>query len=418
MKKRVINCKCDFCNIELKTYKMTSFICPNCGEQLYVKDNTYYQKLNSEIEKVNEEDIEAMKNDTGKIKKIISKDEFVEIKNMILKMIELLKDPGIELGVKAVIVASFVYLISPIDMIPDIIPGWGYLDDIAIIMIAAKIISDMIGDNIDIFQNKRKNKTKMSMIVYSLVEDDENLDYNYIEEKFFKLWFIKLKDLKKYGVKINGDLLPKFHENYISHPYLNKTLIPMKNYDSTVADSILDEYKEFARILGAKRIEIDILDSNEDNIELDGSVKGKIKVEIGAGGKKESKVNNSKQSYLYQEFGEFDKIHLEGVSHFMWIFTDMSFYNKLLESRINNNLLRQEHNNIYSTSELINDEIRANINKKNNLSVKMKISKYVKRSVKIYIEFYELPEAIKIDRENIIKKFNEIMEVRRAQLEQ
>ena len=130
MASRVVKYKCENCNVELKAYKM--------------------------------------KNKTEKIKKYLDKKEFRGVKDLILKMIELLNDDNMKFSTKAIIVAAFAYLILPIDIIPDIVPVFGYLDDIAIIMIAAKLVSDIIENRVDLFQIKRKNNIKMGSIIYSL----------------------------------------------------------------------------------------------------------------------------------------------------------------------------------------------------------------------------------------------------------
>ncbi len=44
-----------------------------------------------------------------------------------------LKDPSVSLLKKVAIAASMVYIISPVDAIPDIIPIVGWLDDIGVL---------------------------------------------------------------------------------------------------------------------------------------------------------------------------------------------------------------------------------------------------------------------------------------------
>lgn len=51
----------------------------------------------------------------------------------------LLRDPRVPLWPKVVFVASFVYAISPLDLIPDfLIPVIGWIDDIVILVAAAR----------------------------------------------------------------------------------------------------------------------------------------------------------------------------------------------------------------------------------------------------------------------------------------
>jgi uncharacterized membrane protein YkvA (DUF1232 family) len=55
----------------------------------------------------------------------------------------LVLDPRVSLWVKAVLPASLIYVISPIDFIPDVIPGLGQLDDLAVIVIGIKLFIDL-----------------------------------------------------------------------------------------------------------------------------------------------------------------------------------------------------------------------------------------------------------------------------------
>ncbi len=55
----------------------------------------------------------------------------------------LMLDPRVPLWVTAIVPASLVYLISPIDFIPDVIPGLGQLDDLAVIVIGVKLFIEL-----------------------------------------------------------------------------------------------------------------------------------------------------------------------------------------------------------------------------------------------------------------------------------
>tara|TARA_R110002167_G_scaffold29013_24_gene97067 strand:- start:529 stop:837 length:309 start_codon:yes stop_codon:yes gene_type:complete len=46
--------------------------------------------------------------------------------------------------VKAVVIAALIYLVDPIDAIPDITPVVGYLDDLAVLAAAIKALSSQI----------------------------------------------------------------------------------------------------------------------------------------------------------------------------------------------------------------------------------------------------------------------------------
>ncbi len=59
------------------------------------------------------------------------------------------------------ILAALIYFVSPIDLLPDFIPGIGYIDDVAVLM----LVMHMVKDDVDEYkewkeQNKRKSVHK------------------------------------------------------------------------------------------------------------------------------------------------------------------------------------------------------------------------------------------------------------------
>jgi uncharacterized membrane protein YkvA (DUF1232 family) len=55
----------------------------------------------------------------------------------------LLFDPRVPLWVKTIVPASLIYLISPVDFVPDVIPGLGQLDDLAVVVIGVKLFIEL-----------------------------------------------------------------------------------------------------------------------------------------------------------------------------------------------------------------------------------------------------------------------------------
>jgi uncharacterized membrane protein YkvA (DUF1232 family) len=55
----------------------------------------------------------------------------------------LLRDNRVALWIKAIIPVTIVYLISPIDIIPDALLGLGQLDDLAVILLGFKAFIDL-----------------------------------------------------------------------------------------------------------------------------------------------------------------------------------------------------------------------------------------------------------------------------------
>ena len=58
------------------------------------------------------------------------------IPNLVKLLIRLLRDPRVPIRRKVLVGAVLVYVVSPIDLIPDFIVGFGKLDDIVVLSIA------------------------------------------------------------------------------------------------------------------------------------------------------------------------------------------------------------------------------------------------------------------------------------------
>jgi len=52
--------------------------------------------------------------------------------------VRLLREPAVPLLVKSVPFAAALYVISPLDFIPDVIPGIGEIDDLVIVLLGVK----------------------------------------------------------------------------------------------------------------------------------------------------------------------------------------------------------------------------------------------------------------------------------------
>ena len=75
--------------------------------------------------------------------------------------------PKVSIIDKAIIIGSLGYLISPLDLIPDIIPIVGYMDDIAVLMLAFYRIRSKINDEV-----KKKAKTKFKSIFDKFTDEE------------------------------------------------------------------------------------------------------------------------------------------------------------------------------------------------------------------------------------------------------
>jgi uncharacterized membrane protein YkvA (DUF1232 family) len=85
-------------------------------------------------------------------KKVVQVGEAAGILAEIIKNIKLiwrlLKDGRVPSWLKMIIPATLLYLLFPVDIVPDIAPGLGQLDDIAVILLGLKLFVEMCPDEI------------------------------------------------------------------------------------------------------------------------------------------------------------------------------------------------------------------------------------------------------------------------------
>ena len=66
----------------------------------------------------------------------------------VLQLFYVAKDPNVPMKIRAAMVAPLGYFISPVDLIPDLMPVVGYSDDAAVIAMAIGIAHFYINDEI------------------------------------------------------------------------------------------------------------------------------------------------------------------------------------------------------------------------------------------------------------------------------
>ncbi|CUS78932.1 Uncharacterized membrane protein YkvA, DUF1232 family [Candidatus Kryptonium thompsonii] len=94
------------------------------------------------IPKVKEEDIKYVEqNFWQKLASLKGKHSF---KKDLLALYRFMKDPAVSILKKAIAVGALLYFILPLDSIPDLTPIVGFLDDIGIVVMVVKYLSDEI----------------------------------------------------------------------------------------------------------------------------------------------------------------------------------------------------------------------------------------------------------------------------------
>lgn len=107
------------------------------------KANSIFEKFKSNAK---EEDVEKI---SGKIFDM-NKGPLKKIWNTVMQLWALVKDKDAAWSAKAIAIAALLYVVSPIDAIPDVIPVLGLVDDAAIVGLAVK----MLGDALKVYEMK------------------------------------------------------------------------------------------------------------------------------------------------------------------------------------------------------------------------------------------------------------------------
>jgi uncharacterized membrane protein YkvA (DUF1232 family)/predicted RNA-binding Zn-ribbon protein involved in translation (DUF1610 family) len=407
---------CSNCHLELKAISLISYSCPNCGNILLPKDKKYQDVLEKRIKEIKNED-EAIEYAITKIpalEKTLRNKQFSLVAEIIENMIKLLKDPQTDNKIRVVIAAVIFYIFDSRDIIPDQIPVIGLMDDIAVILIATNMLS-LINDAYNVFKVRLKQKAHMNTLVYAIVNDSVGREYNYFEELGKRVWVLKVSEAKKYNLKLIADDLIKSPEEYIDHPYLEKIIVPLNDADKTLFKHNIDEQRNIARMLGAKKIKFSIEDVEISSKQGKAEMKLPFKNDDAIDTSGEFKKINTEM--YFDEYEKFDEINLKYIDDLIWYYTNETPFKSIFKERLYNNVKRKELEYDFYTSNLFKSDARTNILKKNKLGINLKFSKSIKRKVKIEIEFFELPQDIVNRRDEIYGSIELALDKRKKELE-
>lgn len=103
------------------------------------------EKFDSFKTSYSESDAKKVLENEDKIKKIMKNDKLAEFFEYVVVYFKMLKDTftgryrNVPFGTIAAIVGTLAYVLSPMDLIPDVIPIVGYLDDAAVLALCVKL---------------------------------------------------------------------------------------------------------------------------------------------------------------------------------------------------------------------------------------------------------------------------------------
>ena len=129
-----------------------------------MKDFNYEGELKKRSNAATEEDLKKILEREEKVVKKAKKGPLAKLIGEIQCMYSLLKDywsgeyREVSWGVIASIVATLAYVFSPVDLIPDLIPVVGLIDDAAMVALTLKLLSN----DLDKYKAFKDKKLKLS----------------------------------------------------------------------------------------------------------------------------------------------------------------------------------------------------------------------------------------------------------------
>jgi uncharacterized membrane protein YkvA (DUF1232 family) len=94
-----------------------------------------------------------------------------------------LTDPRVPSKYKAVVLAGLVYLINPFDVIPDALPGAGFLDDGAVVLAILEAVRRIVGHVED---------SAKAVVTHAVAETEDAFARRGVQQVAFSLWAITL----------------------------------------------------------------------------------------------------------------------------------------------------------------------------------------------------------------------------------
>ena len=104
------------------------------------------QKIFDDFDNYTQEDADKVMNNADRIEKIMSNGTLSKFLKDVKVYFRMLSDvfsrryTRVPRGTVAAIIGSLLYVLSPVDLIPDVIPVIGYLDDAAVLALCLKFV--------------------------------------------------------------------------------------------------------------------------------------------------------------------------------------------------------------------------------------------------------------------------------------
>ena len=404
-----INCKEEF---EGPKGKASDCLCPYCSMPIISKEK--YLSIENEINnsKYTKEDIENVLSEEKNVAEKLTDKVLGKVKKEVQALFQMIKDPEVKLHKKLIAVVPLLYVINPMDIIPDAVPFIGYVDDCAAVLIVVSLLKNELSKYIS--AEKERVKENTNLVLYNINNDGISDISNFKVKRKSIVWDIPIRKSELIQTKSISNKVLNSNYVYVKIYNINEMLVPLKDFDKCITESIFNEAIVILKALGVKNIswKCEMVEARDKKAKA--KIKNKKIIDLGVEVDSQNIVRHYDENRSTFENNDLlTKLkNNDFLDKLVWYFTDKSIINEdIFSDRFEKGLITTTINREIDVTSLLSDNNRMDIAKILNLNAGIEISLCTKAKWKIDIEYYSLSDLDKDEVEaiynNIKNKLNE-----------
>lgn len=410
---------CPGCNEEFEINKVSLTICPYCDIPI-IKESDYEKiKDNLQNNKYTEDDLEDILKNESEVHKKIKGSPLEKVAKYIEAMYKLLKDPTAEWKSKIVALASLIYVLNPVDIIPDIVPALGLADDAAAVMIAVGFLGKAIEKYMTELSNKKEKNDKT--IVYKIKGHAFPNETTGIQKKNLFIWNIPYEKRNYISAKLITGKMITGNEVYVLNRNVGEHLVPANDFDKYITDSIFNEATMILKALGVEKITCTrkIATATNKKIALKTEFKAifddKQDIKI-----KDVKIQEDKIESVFEKVDLSESLkNTDFIDKLIWYFTDNSIISDtIFNERFIQGLKRININRSLELNSVLDVDSRVNIKKFFKTVADINISECAIIQWDIDVEYHSLSDIDGSHLKSIYEEIKRKINIRREEIEQ
>lgn len=409
---------CPSCKEEFQSNKKHLLICPFCDELII--EEKMYNEIKTKVENSNysEEEFRKILEEEEGIYKKIQGSLLGKYKDYLEAMFKLLKDPKSEIVNKISALASLIYVVNPLDLIPDLMPAVGYLDDAGAVMIAVAMMGKALENY---YSNTVKSKTRKNndTVLYKFTYDPYYCANSANVKNNVVTWQIPTTKKNNIKNRLITNKLINANETYVLTKGAVDFLVPIKDFDQYIIDNIFNEATTIFKALGVKSIKYKkkLATTSDKKIAGKSQFQNIFNTDVNVS-KRGISIQTDESSSFFEKVNLIECIgNNEFVNSLVWYFTDSSILDEnVFVERFEKGLLNTTITRTVELSSVLDIDSRVNIKKYGDISSEVSVSEGAKVQWTIDVEYYSLSEVDKIDLKNTYENLKISLKERKKEL--